>query len=95
MAMLELIDRWPEMTSPMRSDSCVIAGVSCANSVKSRPRIGRSATAREPTIVLVAVSSLSSSGRAAETVTVSEILPSFSMKLTVSVAPTVMRTFSC
>jgi len=45
--------------------------VSCANSVKSRPRIGRSDTARTPTVLLVAVSSLSSSGAPPLTVTVS------------------------
>jgi hypothetical protein len=80
------------MTSPLRSDSCVIAGVSWTNSVKSRPRIGRFDTARASTVLPVAVSSLSSSGAGALTVTVSVTLPTRSAKLTVSVAPTASRT---
>ena len=92
--MFELMDRWPEMTRPLRSDSCVIAGVSCTNSVKSRPRICRFDTARAPMIVVVAVSSLSSSGGAAETVTVSVMLATLRLKLIVCVAPTLRRTAS-
>ena len=71
-----------------------MAGVNCTNSVKSRPRIGRSDTARDPTTVPVAVSSLSSRGAAAVTVMVSEMLAIFRLKLIVSVAPTVRRTAS-
>ena len=92
MAMFELIDRWPAMTSPLRSLSCVIAGVSCANSVKSRPRMGRSDTSRAATIEPVAVSSLSIRGTAADTVTSSVMLAIFMLKLIVSVSPTVSRT---
>ena len=79
------------MTSPFRSLSCAIAGASCTNSVKSRPRMGSISTERDPTTVLVAVSSLSRrvTISAAVTVTNSETLAIFRLKLRVSVAPTV------
>ena len=69
-----------------------MAGVSCTNSVKSRPRIGSCATARASTVLLVAVSCLSSSGAAAVTVTVSVTFAIFRLTSSVSVAPTLRRT---
>jgi hypothetical protein len=39
---LELIERWPEMTRPERSDSWMTVGVSRTKSGKLRPRAGRS-----------------------------------------------------
>ena len=72
---LELIERWPEMTSPDRSASWMTVGVSRMKSGKLRPRAGRSEMERGSMVRLPAGSAWSIRPSSLETVICSPPTP--------------------
>ena len=87
-ATFELMERWPLITRPKRSDSCTTAGVSCANSAKLRPRTGSSLMARSSMVVAVTADRVSRLADAV-TVTASVTPPTERASSSSSVRPTV------
>ena len=85
---LELIERWPEMTRPERSDSWMTEGVSRMKSGKFRPRAGSSEMERGSMVRLPAGSDWSIRPASVEIVICSSTATALSSMSTVWVAPT-------